>query len=618
MNFLNSIVLFGLGAAVLPLLIHLLSKRKAKEIAFPSIRLLELMQSDRIRMLKVKQLMILLLRTLIIVLIILAFARPALRSVFKGNARTSAVVIIDGSASMLYVDNGELLFNLALRKAEEIINLLKKDDSAAIIFSGKNPIIPIPELTGDKKQLLNVLKNFENSWSTSNPIFSFNMALDLLRSSGALNKEIYYITDGATNALPDSIHNTDKNVRLYTILLGPEERDGSVIEDISLVDKLLVPGKKLTFRVKGLVSAHENEMDIEFFVNGERKGKSSGIKQSGNITVADFTYIPEKHGWYSVYAAVNDGYFEPGEKRRIIIKVTQIVKVLIAGGKPEDMYFLEKALKPDPDESMFSIRDVLETDITQSDIQWADIIVLSGVSDLNKSLYQSLLGAVVEYGKGLIVFPGKNIGSSLYTDGIFRDIFPAVIEKRVDFEGQNDENYSLIDWFDFTHPILRGVSRDGSFHRPEVKAFLKMNPSINTRVLARFNDNSMAAGEIACGKGKAVVFTVDAFSDDSELPLTGIFIPFFIRSVQYLSNTLINGGIYETGDPVIEAIPDVPQNSQVTVKPENSPATLVDIEHKEAEASIKSESAGQPGFYSVLVGTEEKGRFCVNAPHSDI
>ena len=72
MNFLNSIVLFGLGAAVLPLLIHLVSRRRAKDVAFPSIRLLELMQSDRIRMLKVKQLIILLLRTLIIVLIILA------------------------------------------------------------------------------------------------------------------------------------------------------------------------------------------------------------------------------------------------------------------------------------------------------------------------------------------------------------------------------------------------------------------------------------------------------------------------------------------------------------------------------------------------------------------
>ncbi len=105
MNFLNPIVLFGLGAVLLPLLIHLLSKRRAKEVAFPSIKLLALMQTDRIRMLKIKQLLILILRTLVILLLILAFARPAIRSVFKADARISSVIIIDGSASMVYVDN---------------------------------------------------------------------------------------------------------------------------------------------------------------------------------------------------------------------------------------------------------------------------------------------------------------------------------------------------------------------------------------------------------------------------------------------------------------------------------------------------------------------------------
>ena len=69
------------------------------------------MQSDRIRMLKVKQLIILLLRTLIIIVIILAFARPALQSVFKGNTRTSAVIIIDDSLYIetIFQDNKLLL-----------------------------------------------------------------------------------------------------------------------------------------------------------------------------------------------------------------------------------------------------------------------------------------------------------------------------------------------------------------------------------------------------------------------------------------------------------------------------------------------------------------------------
>ena len=618
MNFLNPFVLLGLGAAVLPILIHLLSKRRAKEVAFPSINLLKLMQTDRIRMLKLKQLIILLLRILIIIFIIIAFARPALRSVIKENARTSAVIIIDGSASMLYVDNGELLFNSALRKAEEIINLIRQDDTIAVIFSGEIPKALGEESGRDKKELVKVLKDIKNSWSTSDPTQSFDMAFDLLSSSNALNKEIYYITDGAINTLPDSLNVADKNVRLYTILLGPEKRDGSVIEDISLVDKLLAPGKKVTFHVKGFVDEHEEDMNIEFFVNGERKDRTRVIKRSGNIAEADFTYTPETHGWYSVYAAVNEGYFEPGDTRRITVKVPQKVKVLITGGKPEDMYFLEKVLNSDPDESMFSIKKVLVSNIAQQDITMADVIILSDISALPEPVYQSLLNAVVEHGKGLIVFPAKDINSSLYTNGIFRDIFPVNVEGTFLFKGKNDGSYTYIDWFDFTHPILQGVSREGEFYRPEVKTFLKIIPAASINVLARFSDNSMAAGEIACGEGKAVVFSVDAFSLDSELPLTGIFVPFLIRSVQYLSGTLINSRLYETGESIMEYIGEVPQNAQVTVKPEDTPAILVDIERSDNGVSIKGMSAGLPCFYSVYVGNEERIRYSVNTPVPEI
>jgi len=618
MNFLNPIVLFGLGAAILPILIHFLSKRRAKEVAFPSIKLLELMQTDRIRMLKLKQFVILLLRTLIIIFVIFAFARPAIRGVIKENARTSAVIIIDGSASMLYVNNGELLFNTALIKAEEIINLLRNDDTATIIFSGEVPEVLGQGLGRDKEKLIEVLKDVKNSWATSNPTQSFDMACDLLSSSSALNKEIYYITDGAINTLPDSLHAADENIRLYTILIGPEERDGSVIRDISLVDRIVAPGNRITFHVTGLVGADEKDTNIEFFVNGERKDRTRVMKLSGNIAETDFTYIPEAHGWYSVYAAVNNGYLEPGEIRRVAIKVPQKVKVLITGKKSEDIYFLEKVLNPDPDESMFLIKKVLEEDIAQSDITIADIIILSGISNLPVPVYQSLLNDVVEHGKGLIVFPPKNINSPLYTNGIFRDIFPVDVKGRFLFKEKSEGNYAYISWFDFTHPILQGISSEGDFHKPEVKSFLKMIPSANVNILARFSDGSMAAGEIACGEGKAVVFGVDAFSLDSKLPLTGIFVPFLIRSVQYLSNTLINSRLYETGESITEYIEDVPQNTKVTVKPEDRPAVLIDAERSDKGILIKGEPAGLPGFYSVYVGGEEKKRYSVNTPVSEI
>ena len=54
------------------------------------------------------------------------------------------------------------------------------------------------------------------------------------------------------------------------------------------------------------------------------------------------------------------------------------------------------------------------------------------------------------------------------------------------------------------------------------------------------------------------------------------------------------------------------------MKPENSPAILVDIKHEERGASIRNMSAGHPGFYSIFVGSDKRGCFCVNPPHSEI
>ncbi len=79
----------------------------------------------------------LILRTLIILFVILAFARPAVNSAFMGSARSSTVVIIDNSASMQYVHNGERIINTALRKAREIIEMLGKDVKLYINPTGR-------------------------------------------------------------------------------------------------------------------------------------------------------------------------------------------------------------------------------------------------------------------------------------------------------------------------------------------------------------------------------------------------------------------------------------------------------------------------------------------------
>ncbi len=610
MNFLNSVILFGLGAAVIPLVIHLLSKRNTQETVFPSIRFLEWLKSDRIRLLRLKQFFVILLRTLIISLIVLAFARPALKSAFESSSPTAAAIIVDNSASMFYVDNGELLYDRALRKAGDIIDFLREDDTAAIVFTGDDSHGEIPRVYDDPEELTAVLENAAENPAAADPASAFSRALDALKSSGLINKELYYITDAAVESIPDSLNTDGESVRLYVMTLGPDERNGRVVTDITLVDKLVAPGRTLTFAAE--VSGDTGgSNDVEFFVNGERKGRAVPDESGW----AEFTYVPDVSGWYSVYAAVNDGYFGQGEVRRLVRSVPETVKILIAGESREDTFYLEKALIAGTEDMVFDVRSITGENIEQDDLFWADVIVFSGINDIPKTLYRALLAEIADHGKGFMVFPGADVETSLYADGIFRDMFPVqILTGGVLRTGRTNR----IETFDLNHPVLSEISRDGEFAKPETSSYIRMASAANISVLARFDNGDMAAGVTDCGKGAVLMFAVGADTGTGDVAVSGIFSPLIVRAAQYLSGTLSGSFTYTTGESGSVNIGSVTRGTQVTVKPEGLPPVLVEYEAGPNGAIVSTGKFSAPGFYVIYAGTFERARFCVNTPRSEI
>ena len=78
-GFLNPIYLLGLAAAAIPILIHLLHRHRAAVLEFSSLRLLKEVEQQVVKRIKLRQLILLILRTIIVALIMLALARPLLR-----------------------------------------------------------------------------------------------------------------------------------------------------------------------------------------------------------------------------------------------------------------------------------------------------------------------------------------------------------------------------------------------------------------------------------------------------------------------------------------------------------------------------------------------------------
>lgn len=616
MNFLNPIILFGLVTAALPVIIHLLSRRKARDVAFPSIAFLEKMRSERIRRLRLKQIIILILRTLIIASIIFAFARPAIKSAFFVNARTQAAIIVDTSVSMTYIDNGEMLFGAARRGAEAILGILGRTDSAAILVTGGDDMVMPPGASTDKTRLAKGIENLEPAFTVSDPGLALNRALDIVTSGGAPNREIYYITDGDADAFPDSLVGDTRNVRLYPVIVGPKERAGIAITSFSLDNTMVSPGGTVTFTASGVSMADSPVLDL--IVDGERKDRAQGTAgPDGGFTVS-LTFTPEDPGWYAVSVTADDGRFEAAEIRRTVLHLSRPSNVLLVGESEDDLLFLRRALDHERETSMFNVAIRTANTLEGRDITAADAIVLSGVKSLSTETYHALRNAVLQRGAGLMVFPSTDMDKELYTSGLFRDIIPVKSAGWLDIADDSNSGYSAMERFDITHPLFRGITREGEFLKPEVRQFLRFQPASDSRTVSWLSGDMPAIIEARTGQGRTMLFAVDATLATSDLPLTGVFVPLFVRGLQHLTGSFIAGNVYESGNMVEEPLPLEGTEQSVVVVPEDGAPRSVKPTVRPSGTVMTDFRAGEPGFYRVSVDGENTRMFAVNAPGNEI
>jgi hypothetical protein len=91
----------GAGAVSVPIIIHLLNKRKFERVVWGAMRFLKISVEQNQRRLQIEDMLLLVLRCLLLFLLGMALARPTLRSFagggWFGQAKVTAVVQLDNS-----------------------------------------------------------------------------------------------------------------------------------------------------------------------------------------------------------------------------------------------------------------------------------------------------------------------------------------------------------------------------------------------------------------------------------------------------------------------------------------------------------------------------------------
>jgi len=195
--FLHPIYLYGLIAASLPLLIHLLNRRRLKRIRFPAVRFILLSQRRISRSYRLRHWLLLALRTLAVILLVLLMANPIFQTgvgLFAGGAPSSLVIILDNSLSMTWSRAGAG-FDKAGEAARRLVSSLKDSDRAAVISTDTWDDGTV-RLQDRRELLLRELDRIRISGGTADFSVALKRAYELLKEPSA-QKEIWLITDMA-------------------------------------------------------------------------------------------------------------------------------------------------------------------------------------------------------------------------------------------------------------------------------------------------------------------------------------------------------------------------------------------------------------------------------------
>ena len=205
MTFAVPLFLIATLATAIPVVLHMINRQKAKELPFSTLRFLRLSVQKTRRRKRIHDVLLMLIRAAVLLLIAVGLAKPTLTNLSSlwGGADTAVAVILDNSASMGTVDQGQVRFRTALRAAEQIVGELHEGDQVALLRTGGPTFPEEGRLDRTQEQVRQMLLQWTNAPSRTSGVsyeradlaVKLQQARSLLAKSEAANKQIYMLSD---------------------------------------------------------------------------------------------------------------------------------------------------------------------------------------------------------------------------------------------------------------------------------------------------------------------------------------------------------------------------------------------------------------------------------------
>ncbi len=563
--FLNPIMLLGLSALSVPVLIHLMNRRKFQRLAWAAMRFVQLSVQKNQRRMHVEDLLLLILRCLLLALLALALARPTLRAAagLFAKQRVCMVLVVDQSGSMQAQDGVNSRLDNAKKAAEAALDALPGGSSVALLGASDIAQGLIPEPTADLNLARKSVRELKPTDRSSDVLAALRQAVDILSRISDAKCEILLVSDGQAAAFArlEQIRQTLREaaaagVQSRIVLVGPRIEQNLGVSDLRLAEGLAPINRPLRFEaqvtnygtaiaqaIRVALQVDQDAPSDEAIIDSLEPGQTRSVSCFARLKSADY---------HMVSAAVATDRQPLDDRRAIVVRAIAQLKLLLVDGDPgrsatdAETFYLRQALQPvapaQRGEYYLQVQTITPAELEQARFEEFDAVMIANVADFSDTSL-SALSAYVRRGGGLAIFPGHNTQPAFYNSKLFKQygLLPAQLGAARGDAGQEKDFITLRAQKRYEHPVAQlwndpasGSPASAHFFRSyELQPAAAQGPENQaTRVLFYYSDGKPAVMDKSVGYGQVVLFSSTASARWNDLPLRpGLFVPLMHRTL---------------------------------------------------------------------------------------
>ncbi|MCE9545815.1 MAG: BatA domain-containing protein [Planctomycetia bacterium] len=648
-------MLAWLPLAAAPVLIHLWNRRKYRQVTWAAMEYLLAAMARSSRRMRIEQWLLLAVRTLALLLAVLAISQPLLRPLAgrfaPGAAPVHHVLVLDGSYSMTYKPADKSLFDAARQQARELVDAAREGDAFTLVLMCDAPRVIIGHASFDRAAVVREIDALAPPEAGANVPASLEAAERLVRETQQQypqlgRPQIHYFTDlgrnswGADTRTPQvdrefrqRLARLDEIGAVEMLPIGAAGAENLAVISLTAADPYATIAQPVALQtvLRNFGRQKLTAQKVELWVNGQRNAQQTVDVPAGEASApVNFSYRFPTPGDHIVEIRAPGDALIVDNRRFLSLPVKEHLRVLCISGQRGSTRYVMTSLDPDYNRESFSILQpqvAAESALQELDLKQFECVFLCNVGQFTSSEARVLEG-YLKSGGGLVFFLGDQVVAESYNRELGGQtpgsphVIPALLGSTV-----TREKYFFFDPLGYRHPLTemwRANPLSGLLTAPVAKYF-KLNVPKDSRaqMALAFNSGDPAIVEEQLYRGRSILVatapSTSSVIDAQSKQAWTLFptSPSFPPVVQALWRLAVGGQIQhrnaDVGQPLGGALGTVRTGSGPTVALPGSHGTQPTTADPADPGRWSFADTDHSGVYTVeLPGRREKQKFAVN------